>query len=64
MSFTYHDRGLDIILTPESYAAYLVYPSVRDDVAAHARRNVDETGHPCDVFADDETTLLFRARPT
>jgi hypothetical protein len=64
VSFTYFDRGRDVILTPESSAEWHANLKVRDEVIAHALRNVAQTGHACDVYEHDETTILYQGRPT
>lgn len=64
MTIHFTPRGDNVILDAESTAAFRVDPAITDEVNALAKRNVAETGRPCDVFADDGTTLLIRARPT
>jgi hypothetical protein len=64
MAFGYHNSGDDVILDVMSTAWYVSDAASRAEVQAFAQRNVDETGRPCDVFAADGVTLLYRARPT
>ena len=62
MSFTYRNEGDAVILTAESTAAYHD-GSQATAVEDLAKRNVEETGRACDVFANDGVTLLVRVRP-
>lgn len=64
MAFGYRNDGDDVILDVVSSAWYFSDAASRAEVQAFAQRNVDETGRPCDVFASDEVTLLYSARPT
>lgn len=59
----YHDRGDDVILDSSTTAIYQADPDIRAETQALAQRNADETGRPCDVFADDGSTFLTRAKP-
>jgi hypothetical protein len=60
VKITYHNRAYDVILSAESTAAFRADDlTVVDDVRSLATRNVEETGHACDVFADDEVTILL-----
>lgn len=63
MSFTYHDRGDDLVLSDLSTQAYRADPEVASEVQSLARRNVVQTGRACDVYADGGADVLFEARP-
>lgn len=64
MPFKYHSRGDDVILDHSSTVDYFADDTITLEVQSFAKRNVDETGRACDVFSDDEVTLLFRQRVT
>jgi hypothetical protein len=64
MSLEYHNRGDDVILHEASTAAFqLPDEAIVAEVSALAKKNVAETGRPCDVYAVDEATVLLRERP-
>lgn len=64
MSLEFHNRGDDVILHEASTAAFLLPDeAIVGEVSALAKKNVVETGRPCDVYAVDESTVLLREYP-
>lgn len=62
--FSYSIEGLRVLLSKEATADYqLGNPIARQHIEAMAQRRANNTGEPCDVFADDEVTEVYATKP-